>query len=679
MNETEGIITEIAMAIKKKELVVFCGAGISFNSGLPVIAQFVPYMLLRLNDVSDERINEINQMTQGKKSSAQRELELITQISAATGMSEVVIRKIFHKMPFELFVEKLNDGGNAELLYTVYDADEPKPNAVTPNANHIFLARLLKEQKITVVVTTNFDQLIEKALALESIKDGIGYALYFREDDLERIEWNGKGIQLVKVHGSVHDKKNLAITLKQVASQKLAVQRNHVINQMFSTGGHKIVLILGYSCSDAFDLVPQIQAVKVKAKRVIYVEHTTDAPWVQKLSAERLQGVNHRGEEHFDKVHNTLKDFEGVRLGYNTNELITRLWNDVNCEGSYLDGINEKKIAQREILWKNKITRWVSRISPAEKMCILGAICISISELRSAMIYYERALRIARDIGDRTGEGSCLGNLGIIYSGLSEYRKAIEYYVRGLRIIQKIGHCPEEGAILSNLGNAYCELNEFHKAREYYELGLKISRKIGDKVNEGRELSNLGKICHCLNESIKAIEYFEQALQIMREIGNKPSEGAILGNLGNVYHSMGKYHDAIEYYEQALKIAKDIGDRANEAIWLGSLGIVYNSLAENDKAIECYKQALKMARDIGDMATEGTWLGNLGVVCEDLCKYTEAIEYYEQALRVVRNIDDRTGEKMWLTNLGNTYYALGKNREAIECWDRAENIKNVVE
>ncbi|NAS89575.1 hypothetical protein C4E24_07580, partial [ANME-1 cluster archaeon AG-394-G21] len=55
-----------------------------------------------------------------------------------------------------------------------------------------------------------------------------------------------------------------------------------------------------------------------------------------------------------------------------------------------------------------------------------------------AIEYYEQALAIAREIGDRRGEGNSLGNLGLAYSDLGQEEKAIEYYEQALAIGKEI-------------------------------------------------------------------------------------------------------------------------------------------------------------------------------------------------------------------------------------------------
>ena len=85
---------------------------------------------------------------------------------------------------------------------------------------------------------------------------------------------------------------------------------------------------------------------------------------------------------------------------------------------------------------------------------------LDLGELRKAIEYYEQALKIAREIGDRRGEGTSLGNLGNAYTDLGQPVKAIEYYEQALKISREIGDRRGEGASLGNLGNAYYNLGE---------------------------------------------------------------------------------------------------------------------------------------------------------------------------------------------------------------------------
>ena len=86
-------------------------------------------------------------------------------------------------------------------------------------------------------------------------------------------------------------------------------------------------------------------------------------------------------------------------------------------------------------------------------------------------------LKIAKEIGDRAGEGRAYGNLGNAYQSLGDYRKAIEHHEIGLKIAKEIGDRAGEGRAYGNLGNAYQSLGDYRKAIEYHEKDLKNCKR----------------------------------------------------------------------------------------------------------------------------------------------------------------------------------------------------------
>ncbi len=69
-------------------------------------------------------------------------------------------------------------------------------------------------------------------------------------------------------------------------------------------------------------------------------------------------------------------------------------------------------------------------------LCYLGIEYKDLGQVEKAIQYYEKALAIAQEIGDRRGEGNRMGNLGNAYSDLGQVEKAIQYYEKALAIAQ---------------------------------------------------------------------------------------------------------------------------------------------------------------------------------------------------------------------------------------------------
>lgn len=203
-------------------------------------------------------------------------------------------------------------------------------------------------------------------------------------------------------------------------------------------------------------------------------------------------------------------------------------------------------------------------------------------------------------LDDLETHSTILGNLGIAYGDLGEVEKSIRYCEKALEIAREIGDKHGEGSDLGNLGLAYTRLGDHKKGIEYYQMALEISRQIDDRAGEGADLGNLGVAYSRIGEVEKAIEYYEEAFKISQEIGDEYGEVDHLGNLGNAYKDLGQVEKAIEYYEMALEISRDIGDKHNEVVSLKSLGETCGSLGDVEKAIECYEMALGIGKGMRD-------------------------------------------------------------------------------
>ena len=294
--------------------------------------------------------------------------------------------------------------------------------------------------------------------------------------------------------------------------------------------------------------------------------------------------------------------------------------------------------------------------------------------LKKALKYHEKDLKIAKEIGDRAGEGKAYGNLGIAYNSLGDFRKTIKYHKKHLKIAIEIGDRAGEREAYGNLGNAHTSLGDFQKAIECHEKDLTIAIEIGDRAGEGEAYGNLGIAYRSVGDFRKAIEYHEKNLKITIEIGDRAGEGGAYGNFGIAYGSVGDFRKAIEYHEKGLKIAKEIGDRVGEGAACGNLGNDYHLLGYFRKAIKYHEKHLKIAIEIGDRAGEAKAYGNLGNDSKSDRNYQKAIEYYEKCRKIAKEIGDRAGVGQTYGNLGNIYYSLGNYPKAFEFHEKLLKI-----
>ena len=345
----------------------------------------------------------------------------------------------------------------------------------------------------------------------------------------------------------------------------------------------------------------------------------------------------------------------------------------------------------------------------------LGNAYAGLGETRKAIEYYDQALAISREIGDRRGEGADLGNLGNAYAGLGETRKAIEYYDQAWPSPARSATAGAKGADLGNLGNGLRRAGRDAQGHRVLRSGAghrpRDRRPQGRRSRSGQPgpgLRRAGRDAqgHRVLRSGAGHRPRDRRPQGRRgrpgQPGHWPTPGwarrarpssitsrrwpsparsatagakeTDLGNLGNAYADLGETRKAIEYHDQALAISREIGDRRGEGAGLGNLGLAYAGLGETRKAIEYHDQALAIAREIGDRQNEGEFLCNLGKACLDLNETDKAIEHCTQSLDLVRKIEYRKIEGEALCTLGKAYTNLGEIDKALDHCDQALKI-----
>ena len=173
--------------------------------------------------------------------------------------------------------------------------------------------------------------------------------------------------------------------------------------------------------------------------------------------------------------------------------------------------------------------------------------------------------RLRGKLDDRDLEQRSVGDLGSAYRSLGRVGEAIRCYEQALAIAREIGNRSGEGTWLGNLANCYSTLGQTRRAIELYEQALAIAREIGDRSGEGTRLGNLA-ICYAsLGQTQRAIELHEQAMASPAKSATAQAR-ADPWQSGHLLFQLGQTQRAIELYEQALAIAREIGDRSGEGI-----------------------------------------------------------------------------------------------------------------
>jgi tetratricopeptide (TPR) repeat protein len=93
--------------------------------------------------------------------------------------------------------------------------------------------------------------------------------------------------------------------------------------------------------------------------------------------------------------------------------------------------------------------------------------------------YLEASLKIRKEIGDKSGEGTTLNNISQIYDAQGDYTTALKYLEASLKISKEIGDKSGECVTLINIGHIDWSNGNEKKAYENWLAGYMIAKKIG--------------------------------------------------------------------------------------------------------------------------------------------------------------------------------------------------------
>jgi len=259
-----------------------------------------------------------------------------------------------------------------------------------------------------------------------------------------------------------------------------------------------------------------------------------------------------------------------------------------------------------------------------------GASCFIRSNYPKAIELYQQSLAISKEISDKSGMASNLGNIGLVYERKGYYLKALDYQQRCLDIKEEISDTLGIAAALNNIGNIYKNLENYPKAMEYYKRFYVLIKKLSHISGMAMALNNIGLAYKNLGDLPKALEYYQQSLKVNKEIPDKRGMAHTLNNIGNVYKEQDDYLKALEYYKKSLKIKEEISDKRGMVNTLNNIGNTYYMLGDHTTAISWCEKGFNISEEINILEGQKKACQCLYDVHKTLGNTNKALEYHER-------------------------------------------------
>ena len=169
----------------------------------------------------------------------------------------------------------------------------------------------------------------------------------------------------------------------------------------------------------------------------------------------------------------------------------------------------------------------------ADSLNLLGWARRNAGQYEQAEHHFERALALARDLGDRVWVARMLNNLGIIAEAREEYHKAAPIYREALEVARELGHRQGEIVMLNNLGGAKVGLEEYGAAEADLRQAIEMAEAVGwGGLSESYRF--LAQACLGQGKVNEALEWAERALELGQEMEVQEDIGRAWRVLGQI-------------------------------------------------------------------------------------------------------------------------------------------------
>ncbi|MHA1719639.1 MAG: tetratricopeptide repeat protein [Promethearchaeota archaeon] len=539
-----------------------------------------------------------------------------------------------------------------------------------PNIIHFLIAHSLMNK--SCVITTNFDYLIEWAL-----RDSLSETKYSRiqlvitKEDFEKMgnaqEKIDQGSCLVfKIHGSYQNlvtkeitKESLITTTSALASNKkegevlgLENYKKRVIEPLIQD---KILVVMGYSGNDDFDIGPFLNDVK-GIKHLVWIDHNSKC--VENLNVNTIYNVKkfHKIKDKFkwetllrnseiskvDKVLIEIRaknEFEIYKVEENTVNLSTStlfplLLPDINISNIPIDNTPEAIV---------EFERWINSFfkkgSELDKYYTVLIMFKQLGEFKKGIEAAETALEILKENPDERKELSILITLGVFYDNINAKKKTIEYNEKAIVLAKKLGEEESLSTIYNNLGVHYHDLTQFDIALSYYEKSIVIDEKYDRLTSVAITKLNMSKIYNGTHDYESALKYSNDAFKIFNKTKNLRAKGECLKIFSAISMNMKDYEKALKYGEDSLKVAKSLGDINQMAELENKLGMIYIKKVNARMALIHFKQSIDLFDKLGEDRAIIDPLYNLGSILMVSKFYKECLTFLARAYELARKWD----------------------------------------
>lgn len=257
-----------------------------------------------------------------------------------------------------------------------------------------------------------------------------------------------------------------------------------------------------------------------------------------------------------------------------------------------------------------------------------ASVFLGAGALAKAEALFRRYVEIAKDQPADEIFITAIQNIGVCRKKAGDYEEAARWYDRALKLSRDIGFLRGQADNISNIailrknegrshllaGRTREALESFSLAAALYSEAKELDRRTGNEAAIGIDLLNLGILYTHMQSRSKAKGALLECIDLATRLGDETLLGKAELAMGRLYQNISRLDEAVSWLERSARTLS-VGplDASSLAQSLGNLGAIHLERSDFKRSREC----LEAARRLYDMLD---WQSPEGKECEEALK-----------------------------------------------------------
>ena len=524
-----------------------------------------------------------------------------------------------------------------------YNYLEQLMESARPSIGYVMLAYILTHTKHNVVITTNFDHLIEDAVNYyeDKIPLVIGH-----ESLAHYITKQTNRPMIIKIH------RDLLLDPKN-RTEELDVLHDNWKKALDIIFSEYYPIFIGYAGNDhsLMDYLTQNSDIFSDEKGIFpyWMLYKTDK--MSKMVSDFLEKsggylIKHNG---FDEVLCLLGSIFNYKLP-TKEDFISDAEKRYSMLSDSIDAFTEKLSAGKEMNLEEDVEGDTASDTVSDTADVKEAVQHITSQAESQNLFrvavtladagrYQQAMESFRKLIEKNPQNARYYNwLGYTLFRMKRYEEAYEEIQKAVELEPNNANCHDGlGATLHGMG--------------HYERALEEKRKAMELAPDNAQRY------HSIGVTLHEMGHYEEAVkEIKRAIELEPGNARYYNSLGVTLHKMGRYEEALREKQKAVEL------EPGNTKYHNGVGVTLHKMGRYEEALKEKQKAVELGMG------NAQYHDSLSTTLHEMGRYEEALKETERAIKL-----EPTNARYY-HSLGVTLHEMGRYKEAAEAKQKAVEL-----